>query len=136
MAGDADEEIVIRRWHRHDREAVQDLLRLLSPDAEVKSDDAPTYVATCEDKVVGMVTLCVYMTLTGPKGYLDHLVVASEWRRRGIGRALVQRAIDRARDAGASRVDLTANDQKLSGRALYESLGFRRRDTGSFRLQL
>jgi len=128
--------ITIRSWERHDQEHVQALLKLLSQDAPVRNEDAPTYVAEMDGQVVGMVTLCVFTTLTGPKAYLDHLVVGRDWRRRGIGRALVQYAIEQAHVAGASRVDLTANSEKQAGRALYESLGFRERDTASFRLDL
>ena len=126
----------VRPWEGRDREQVQALLKLLSQDALVTSEDAPTYVAERDGRVVGTVTLCVFRTLTGPKAYLDHLVVATEWRRRGIGRALVEFAIEQARAAGASRIDLTANREKQPGRALYRSLGFQKRDTASFRLNL
>jgi len=47
-----------------------------------------------------MVTLCVYTTLTGTKAYLDHLVVAPESRGIGVGRALVEYAIERAKGCG------------------------------------
>jgi ribosomal protein S18 acetylase RimI-like enzyme len=126
----------IRPWQKDDREHVEALLKLLSQDASVTSEDAPTYVAEKDGRLVGMVTLCVFTTLTGPKAYLDHLVVAPACRRHGIGRALVQYAIRRAQAAGASRIDLTANSQKQAGRELYRSLGFRERDTGIFRLDL
>ncbi|HWM11307.1 MAG TPA: GNAT family N-acetyltransferase [Solirubrobacteraceae bacterium] len=72
----------------------------MSEDAEVRSADAPTYVAQSGEQVVGMVTLCVFRTLTGPKAYLDHLVVSPDCRQRGIGRALVRHAIEQARAAG------------------------------------
>ena len=132
----AHPELVLRAWERRDREAVQGLLRMLSDEAEVTCHDAPTYVAASGQRVVGMVTLCVYRTLTGPKAYLDHLVVAPDLRRRGIGRALVQHAIHQAKSSGASRIDLTASERKQAGRALYASLGFVKRDTGIFRLLL
>jgi ribosomal protein S18 acetylase RimI-like enzyme len=48
----------------------------------------------------------------------------------------VQHAIEQAEAAGASRIDLTANEAKQAGRALYESLGFQQRDTVSFRLHI
>lgn len=121
--------ITIRPWQAPDRPAVQALMRLLAEDAEVSASDAPTYVAERDGVVVGMVTLCVYTTLTGVKAYLDHLVVAPESRGIGIGRALVEYAIERARDADASRVDLTARATKHAAHALYRSLRFEPRDT-------
>jgi ribosomal protein S18 acetylase RimI-like enzyme len=129
-------QITIRSWGEEDRDAVQGLLSELAPDARVVAGDAPTYVAEAEGQVVGMVTLCVFTTLTGKKAYLDHLAVASNWRRRGVARHLTRHAIDIARAAGASRLDLTANDQKVAARTLYGSLGFQERDTGNFRLPL
>jgi ribosomal protein S18 acetylase RimI-like enzyme len=111
-------------------------LKLLSEDAEVTALDAPTFVVETNGVVVGMVTLCVFTTLTGSKAYLDHLAVAPEWRRRGIGRMLIEYAIEEARAAGASRIDLTANATKQAGHALYRSLGFRERETSNFRLTL
>ena len=112
------------------------VLRLLSQDADVSCEDAPSYVAESAERVVGMLTLCVFRTLTGPKAYVDHLVAAPDRRRRGVGRALVRHAIEQAEAAGASRIDLTANDDKQAARALYNSLGFQERHTGSFRLPL
>lgn len=128
--------VTIRPWQVHDRVAVQALLRVLDEGAEVTAGDAPAYVAERNGVVVGMVTLCVYTTLTGAKAYLDHLVVAPEARRSGIGRQLVEYAIERAREAGASRVDLTARTTKRAAHALYWSLGFEQRETTNFRLRV
>jgi ribosomal protein S18 acetylase RimI-like enzyme len=126
---EAAEDFTIRPWQAADRAAVQALLRLLSEDAKVTASDAPTYVAERDGLVVGMVTLCVFTTLTGVKAYLDHLVVAPESRRMGIGRALMEYAMERAREAGALRVDLTARATKQAAHALYRSLGFEQRET-------
>jgi hypothetical protein len=56
----------IRAWEPRDREAVAGLLGHLSRDAVVSGDHAPVYVAVVKERVVGMVTLCVFRTLTGP----------------------------------------------------------------------
>jgi ribosomal protein S18 acetylase RimI-like enzyme len=127
-------QITIRPWGTRDHDAVQALLSLLAPEALVVAGDAPTYVAEADDQVVGMVTVCVFTTLTGKKAYLDHLVVARNWRRRGVARHLMRHAIDIAKIAGASRLDLTASVEKVAARTLYGSLGFQERETGSFRL--
>ena len=129
-------DLEIRAWEERDRDAVKGLLRLLSDEAVVRAEDAPVFVADSGGGVVGMITLCVFTTLTGPKAFLDHLVVAPGSRRRGIGRELVQHAVEQARAAGAVRIDLTANHRKEAGRALYESIGFRERQTATFRLDL
>ena len=127
--------VAIRPWEARDRDRVQELLSFLSDDARVTAGDAPVFVAESGGEVVGMVTLCVFTTLTGPKAYLDHLVVDPGRRRQGVGRALVEHAIAVAKAAGASRIDLTAGDGQEAGRALYASLGFTRRDTTVFRLR-
>lgn len=134
--GEKLDAVHVRPWEPRDRDAVARLLRLLAEHAVVRSATAPTFVAEADGRVVGMVTICVFTTLTGTKAYLDHLVVDADWRGRGIGRRLVQHAIDQARAAGASRIDLTAGEAKVAGQALYRSLGFRERDTTSFRLEL
>ena len=121
--------ITIRPWQTPDRPAVQTILLFLPDDGEVTAGDAPVYVTERDGVVVGMVTLCVYTTLTGVKTYLDHLVVIPESRGIGIGRALVEYAIERARDADASRVDLTRAPQSRRPHALYHSLGFEQRET-------
>jgi GNAT superfamily N-acetyltransferase len=108
----ANGSVAVRPWQARDYEAVQGLLKLLSRGAVIRSECAPTYVAEMDGRVIGMVTLCVFETLTGRKAYLDHLVVAVGMRRRGVGGALVRHAVEQARTAGALRVDLTANSQK------------------------
>lgn len=60
--------------------------------------------------------------------YLAELYVAPDQRRRGLGRALLQGAIELARARGADRMDLGTGEQDVAARALYESLGFDNRE--------
>jgi ribosomal-protein-alanine N-acetyltransferase len=55
-----------------------------------------------------------------------NLVVEEGDRRKGVGRRLVDAALDTARRAGASAVFLEVAAGNLAGCALYESAGFRK----------
>ena len=59
-----------------------------------------------------------------PECYLAELYVAPERRGRGDGRALLEAAIERARERGASYMDLGTSEDDVAARALYERLGF------------
>jgi len=60
--------------------------------------------------------------------YLAELYVAPPARGRGLGRALMEAAIELARGRGADHMDLGTGEQDVAARALYESLGFSNRE--------
>lgn len=59
--------------------------------------------------------------------WLEDLYIRPEARGSGLGRALTQAVIDRARERGCRRVELDVNSENPAALALYRSLGF---DTG------
>jgi ribosomal protein S18 acetylase RimI-like enzyme len=64
----------------------------------------------------------------GLECYLAELYVVPERRGRGLGRALMQSAMEIARDRGADYMDLNTAESDVMARALYESLGFSNRE--------
>jgi ribosomal protein S18 acetylase RimI-like enzyme len=60
--------------------------------------------------------------------YLAELYVVPAMRGRGLGRRLMEGAIELARGRGADYMDLGTGEQDLAARALYESLGFSNRE--------
>ena len=65
------------------------------------------------------------------EGYVDFLAVASTARRRGVGRALLQAAVDWSfEQRGARAVTLTVRADRAEARALYLAAGFVRVRTG------
>jgi ribosomal protein S18 acetylase RimI-like enzyme len=64
----------------------------------------------------------------GLECYLAELYVVPERRRQGLGRALMQAAIEEARRQGADYMDLGTSEDDVAARALYESLGFSNRE--------
>jgi ribosomal protein S18 acetylase RimI-like enzyme len=62
--------------------------------------------------------------------YLAELYVVPQHRGRGLGRALLQTAMDVARAKGADHMDLGTSEDDAAARSLYESLGFINREGG------
>jgi ribosomal protein S18 acetylase RimI-like enzyme len=60
--------------------------------------------------------------------YLEELYVVPDRRGRGTGRALMEAAMELARENGAAHMDLGTGEDDVAARALYESLGFNNRE--------
>jgi GNAT superfamily N-acetyltransferase len=59
---------------------------------------------------------------------LEDLFVLESARGSGLGRALVDRVVQEARERGCRRIELDVNDNNAGALALYRSLGFDNRD--------
>ena len=60
----------------------------------------------------------------GPDALLEELWVLPDARGRGVGRALLEAAMDLARERGADRIELNTSTDDDVARALYESAGY------------
>jgi ribosomal protein S18 acetylase RimI-like enzyme len=60
--------------------------------------------------------------------YLEELYVAPAKRGQGLGRALLEAAIELARAEGAGWIELGTNEDDVAARGLYESAGFSNRE--------
>ena len=60
--------------------------------------------------------------------YLAELYVVPARRGHGVGRALMEAALDAARAEGATHMDVGTSDDDVAARGLYESLGFSNRE--------
>ena len=83
-------------------------------------------------EIAGILTIAVYRVPTGLRSIVEDVVVDPRFRRLGIGRALLQTAIEYARLAGSNGVALTSNPKREAANRLYQSMGFERRETNSY----
>lgn len=93
----------------------------------LKNNESTIFIALDDDsKVRGFVQLYAsFCSIDVCKILILHdLYVEAELRNRGVGKLLMDRATDYARETGVGRIDLLTSKTNYSGQALYEKLGY------------
>lgn len=101
---------------------------LAHPDVEI-------WVARAGARIVGMATLIIVHKLCAISSDVESVVVDEAYRGQGLGKALMKKLVARARARHAKRVDLTSNPARTAANAMYQKLGFKKRDTNVYRLK-
>jgi len=138
---------VIRRASAHELPRLVELLQQESLGGEQREDPGPPlsrryrdafaaievdpdnaiFVAELDGHVVGMFqrTFIRHLQRGGERvSEIESVVVDEPFRGRGIGAAMMRWAIDEARAAGCTRVQLTSNVARKHAHRFYERLGF------------
>ncbi len=95
-------------------------------------------VAEENNSVIGSMVLLIVPNLSHgalPWAIIENMIVDRHYRRRGIGKLLMEYTINRARQAGCYKVQLLSNKKRTEAHRFYESLGFETSAYG-FRLYL
>ena len=95
--------------------------------AEYKSSDAyEVLVAEHQGQIMGCISLHVMKLFhtAGNSGRITSLVVSSENRGKGIGRALVNAADQYFKNKGCIKAEITSSDHRKEAHFLYQSEGF------------
>jgi ribosomal protein S18 acetylase RimI-like enzyme len=71
---------------------------------------------------------CVLAGHDGRRGFLYHLAVRSDARRRGLGRALATRALQSLRAEGIAKCHIMVYRDNAEGHAFWQRAGFSQRD--------
>jgi ribosomal protein S18 acetylase RimI-like enzyme len=146
------ENIIIRRAERRDVPAIVALLaddplgakrehaRTPLPSSYYDAFDAiasdPNHelvVMETDGDVAGTLQLTILPHLTyrgGRRGHIEAVRVHTAQRGAGLGRRLIQWAVDRARERGCHVVQLTTDASRPDAVAFYETLGFRSTHVG------
>jgi mycothiol synthase len=96
---------------------------------EWKADDPDfrpdlNHVALANGDPVGFITCAEDRRETPPVGFIIQVGTRPDWRGRGLGDALVVRALHAWREAGFTAVNLDVNVNNPAARRLYDRLGF------------
>ncbi|MFA6957969.1 MAG: GNAT family N-acetyltransferase [Thermoanaerobaculia bacterium] len=91
--------------------------------------DYRVWLAFDGDRLLGTYALCIIDTLgdrCAPEGIVEDVVVASDARGLGIGRAMMEHAMERCREAGCYKLVLSSNLTREDAHRFYDALGFER----------
>ena len=82
--------------------------------------DDKIYIASQEDEVIG----AIISGYDGHRGWLYSLAVNKNFQRQGIGRQLVEFAVEKLNAAGCAKVNLQVRGDNKEVVVFYRSLGF------------
>jgi len=94
--------------------------------AGLSTPDYAVFVAIADESIAGLMGLhrLMGLHLSQPGCYVNALVVAADWRGRGIGKLLLDRAESWGRANGCGRITLTSADHRRDAHNFYEHNGF------------
>ena len=139
-------DILIRKATQSDLRAIGELLEdLIHAMDDTEGIDVGTAVKTCQDllndagshfsvaetagTVVGFINFASRRTILhqSPSGLIDELVVASEYRGKGIGRQLVLATIEKCKQLGCCEVEVSSEKTNIKAGEFYRQCGFKER---------
>ena len=91
---------------------------------EVLDEKNQITIAYCKDKdeIIGIALMCNYNVISGKKGWIEDVVVNSEYRGKGIGRKLMNKLLEVGKEK--SEILLFTEDHRTPAINLYSDLGF------------
>lgn len=100
--------------------------------------DAVTQLLARDDggRIVGVATLAAFPVPSSTRAWVEDVIVDEASANQGIGRLLVEALIARARELGATTLDLTSRPSREAANHLYRSAGFEPRETNVYRYDL
>ena len=138
--------IIYRELKKGDEEKLVEIFQ--QPSAKFDFDNFDTDVLIADEncnciviekdgEVAGFASLITYRVPTkGLVARIEDVIVDENFRGQGLGRGVMEKLIEIAKEKNIVLIDLTSNPQRIAARKLYESLGFEVYDTGMFRLKL
>ena len=103
------------------------------------SESVYVFLARLPDQhgdIVGSATLGTFRSPTGLHGWIEDVIVDRRARRQGVGKALTEACLEKARALGLREVNLTSRSTRCAANQLYQTMGFIRRETNLYRYPL
>jgi GNAT superfamily N-acetyltransferase len=91
--------------------------------------DYKLYIALMDKEIIGTFALIIMDNLGhrgAPSGIIEDVVVHPEWRRKGVGKRMMQFAMEQCKERDCYKMTLSSNIKREDAHRFYESLGFKK----------
>lgn len=95
----------------------------------LKRNPSTCFIARDNNQLVGV----ILSGHDGRRGFIHHTAVKEDQREKGIGKRLVEKAIDALREEGINKVAFVVFKKNEIGNAFWEKLGFEQRGDLNYR---
>ncbi len=104
---------------------------------EIIATDSTILLILTKDKagleIIGTLSIAFYKTPSGHHAWVEDVIVDKQFRGKGLGKALMNKALDLARERKASYVNLTSMPARLAANKLYQKIGFKKNKTNIYK---
>lgn len=108
-------------------------LRQLDLEAILENEEQTAVVICLDgDILTGIAMMAKYKVVSGYKGMIEDVVVASDYRGQGLGRALMVKLLEHAVIEKLDDVLLFSGHHRTAAISLYKSLGFTLKESGLY----
>ena len=103
--------------------------------AIVEDTASQLFIMRDDERIMGMLTLGHYTSPTGRKVWVEDVVVSTEYRGEGLGRRLINHAIEYCREnLSPCTLMLTSNPARVAANELYRTSGFEPKQTNVYKM--
>lgn len=119
-----DYEEVFAMWQTTSKRALSKADEKPQMERYLKHNAGMSQVAVIDGKIVGT----VLAGHDGRRGFIHHMAVMPEYRRKRIGHSLAEKAIEKIRAEGIDKTHIFCYQNNETGQSFWKDFGFKKRE--------
>nr|AXS01264.1 acetyltransferase [uncultured bacterium] len=105
----------------------------------IKAQDIKYFAAKDNGKIIAACYICIIPNFTRNGrsiGLIENVITSKEYRKKGIGKKIMENAIQYAKEQNCYKVLLQSGNERTDAHEFYESLGFNGESKKAFEIRL
>ena len=94
---------------------------------DIEKNNIKYFIAKDNKKIIGSCFICIIPNLTHNGeyiGFIENVIVDENYRKKGIGKKLIEMAIEYAKESNCYKVTLQSGITRKNAHKFYEKIGF------------